>query len=270
MEKLIITAALNGAETSPEDNPGLPITPEEIAREGIKAGEAGASILHLHMRSEDGSPSHDPRLFHQTQRLLQEESDLILQFSTGGAVGMKLEERIAPLELKPEMATLTTGTVNFGGDVFFNPPSYIKAFAQRMKELGIKAEIEVFESGMINNALYLYRKGLLHDPLHFDLVMGVPGGIPGGEKDLLYLVEKLPPGASWSVAGIGSRELPLGVMAILMGGHVRVGFEDNIFYHRGQLAKDNAQLVARMARIAGELGREVATPDEARRILGLQ
>ncbi len=267
MEKLIITCAVCGAETTKKDNPNLPITPEEIAQSALQAVEAGASIIHLHVRDDQGKPTMDPAVFGRTRDLVKERTDAIIQFSTGGAVGMPLEERIAPLDLAPEMATLTTGTVNFGRDVFFNPPDYIEALARRMQEKGVKPEIEVFEPGMIKNALFFVRKGLLEMPLHFDLVMGVPGGIPAGVRDLVYLTESLPEESTWSVAGIGRHELTLGTAALVMGGHVRVGFEDNIFYHRGVLAESNAQLVSRIARLAGELGREVATPAEARQIL---
>ncbi len=267
MEKLIITCALSGAEINKKDNPNLPVTPEELAREAEQAVAAGASIIHLHVRKEDGTPTMDPEIFGRARDLIAEKTDAIIQFSTGGAVGMPLEERIAPLDLQPEMATLTTGTVNFGREVFYNPPPYIEALATRMQEKGVKPEIEVFEAGMIKNALFFVRQGLLEMPLHFDLVMGVPGGIPAEVRDLVYLVESLPQGSTWSVAGIGRHELNLGTVALIMGGHVRVGFEDNIYYHRGVLAESNAQLVERMARLAGEVGREVARPDEARQIL---
>ena len=223
--------------------------------------------MHLHVRKEDGTPTMDPDVFGEAKELIEEKTPAIVQFSTGGAVGMSLEERIAPLELRPEMATLTTGTVNFGKDVFFNPPEYIEALARRMQELGVKPEIEVFEAGMIKNALFFQKKGLVKDPLHFDLVMGVPGGIPADVRDLVYLVESLPQDSTWSVAGVGRHELRLGTVALVMGGHVRVGFEDNIFYHRGELAESNAQLVERIARLSKELGRDVASPDEAREIL---
>jgi 3-keto-5-aminohexanoate cleavage enzyme len=167
----------------------------------------------------------------------------------------------------PEMASLTCGTVNFGEGVFWNPPNLITGFARRMKELGVRPEIEVFEAGMIQNALNLVKKGLLDSPLHFDFVMGVPGGITGYLRDLIYLSETVPPGSTWTVAGIGRFELPLAVAAIILGGHVRVGFEDNIYYRKDVLAESNAQLVERVKRIALELGREIATPAEARRIL---
>lgn len=267
MEKLIITCALCGAETTTADNPNLPLTPAELADAAVEACRSGASIIHLHVRAEDGKPTMDVEIFKKAHDLIKASTDAIVQFSTGGAVGMSLEERIKPLDLQPEMATLTTGTVNFGNDVFYNPPEYIIAFAQKMQQLNIKPEIEIFEGGMIKNAFHLVKKGLLTPPLHFDLVMGVPGAMGAGLRELAYLVESLGEAVTYSVAGIGRHETTLGTMAIALGGHVRVGFEDNVFYHKGILAKSNAQLVARMARIAKELGREVAKPDEARAIL---
>lgn len=269
MEKLIITAAMIGAEVTRQDNPNLPLTPEEIAVAAEAAWRAGVSIIHLHVRDEAGQATQSVAVFDAAMKRIRERCDVIVQLSTGGAVTAGAAERLEPLTLNPEMATLTTGTVNFGNDVFMNAPATVEAFAREMKARGIKPEIEVFDTGMIATALRLVKQGLLTPPLHFDLVMGVPGGIPGTPKDLLHLVESLPAGATWSVAGIGRAELPLGVMAILMGGHVRVGFEDNVYYSKGVLAESNAQLVARIARLAGELGREVARPDEARAILGM-
>ncbi len=268
--KLIITAALTGAETTREDNPNLPVSPDEIAEAACQAREAGAAIVHLHVRDAHGRPTQDAATFRRAMELIRGRCDIIIQVSTGGAVGMTAAERGAPLALRPEMATLTCGTVNFGRDVFMNPPEMLESFAEEMARFGVKPEIEVFEAGMINNAMMLVKKGLLKEPLHFDFVMGVPGGITGRPKDLLYLAESVPAGSTWSVAGIGRFELPLAVMAIVMGGHVRVGFEDNVYYSRGVLAESNAQLVARIARLSREIGREVATPAEARRILGIQ
>lgn len=270
MDKLVIAAAMTGAETTKAHNPALPVTPEEIIRSAVECREAGASVVHLHVRDEQGQPTQDVEVFRKVVEGIRRETDLIVQISTGGAVGTAPEGRIAPLVLKPDMASLTTGTVNFGDDVFMNPPGLIETFARRMQELGIKPEVEVFESGMIANARRLVKKGLLSEPLHFDFVMGVPGGITGTPKDLLYLVESIPAGSTWQVAGIGRDELPLATMAIILGGHVRVGFEDNIFYSKGVLAQSNAQLVARVARLAGELGRGVAVPAEARTILHMQ
>lgn len=270
MDKLIITAALVGAEVTKTDNPNLPVTPEEIADAAYAAWKAGASIAHLHVRDENGNPTQRVDVFEKTMKLIKERCDIIIQPSTGGAVGMTPDERLQPVTLRPEMATLTTGTVNFGDDVFMNAPKDIEIFAARMKEYGVKPEIEVFEAGMIANALRLVKKGLLTPPLHFDFVMGVPGGIPGTVKDLLHLVESIPPGSTWTVAGIGRAELPLATAAIILGGNVRVGFEDNIYYSKGVLAESNAQLVARIVRLAYELGREIASPAEARKILGLK
>lgn len=270
-DKLIITAALVGAEVTRKDNPNLPITPEEIGIAARDAVSAGASIIHFHMRDEEGKSSQSKELFQEAVSEIKRQCSPIpiIQITTGGAVGMSFEERAEPLQLNPEMATLTTGTVNFGKDVFYNPLDMVIKFAEEMKNRKIKPEVEVFDAGMINTAKYLVKKGLLEEPLHFDFVMGVPGGIPGTPEDLVHLKNSIPSGSSWTVAGIGSAELPLGVLAITMGGHVRVGFEDNVYYHKGVLAHSNAQLVARIKRLASEMGREVASPDEARKILKL-
>jgi 3-keto-5-aminohexanoate cleavage enzyme len=269
LDKLIITVAPVGAETSRKDNPNLPLSPREIADDAMYCVEKGASIIHLHVRDEEGNATQSKVIFKETMDLIKKDSNVIIQTSTGGASWMTAKERLQPVELRPEMATLTTGTVNFGEEVFSNPMSNVAIFAQAMVDQGIKPEIEVFEIGMVNNALQLVKKGILQLPLHFDFVMGVPGGIPGDPRHLMHLVESLPPGCTWTVAGIGRSELPLAVMGIVMGGHVRVGFEDNVYYAKGVLADNNAQLVERVARIAGELGRQIATPEEARKILGL-
>lgn len=272
MDKLIITCCPVGAETTRQDNPNLPLSPAEIAKASLDAVEAGASIIHIHVRDEQGNPSQDPKIFQEVIRLIRKEANPIIQISTGGAVTATAEERLRPvLELSelPEMASLTAGTVNFGNDVFMNHPALIETFAKTFLEKGIKPEIEVFEVGMINNALRLAKKGMLKTPIHWDFVLGVPGGMTGTVQNLVYLVGLIPEGSTWTVAGVGAAELSLGAVAITMGGHVRCGFEDNIFYKKGQLAESNAQLVNRIARLSRELNREVATPDEARKILGL-
>ncbi|MCX7654084.1 MAG: 3-keto-5-aminohexanoate cleavage protein [Fervidobacterium sp.] len=271
MDKLIITVAVTGAEVTKAQQPNLPITPEEIAEEVYKSWKAGASIAHIHARMPDGTPTQSKEVYAEIKRKIREKGcDIILQFSTGGAVWHKPEERIQCLDAEPEMATLSAGSCNFGEDVFMNTPSFMELLAIRMKEKGIKPEIEIFEPGMVENALRLVKKGLLELPLHFDFVLGVPGAMSGNIEDLVFLVNKLPKGCTWSVAGIGKYELPLAVHAILMGGHVRVGFEDNIYYKKGELATSNAQLVERIVRIAKEVGREIATPDEAREMLGIR
>jgi 3-keto-5-aminohexanoate cleavage enzyme len=269
MDKLIITAALTGAETSKEANPALPTSPAEIAEAACLCRQAGASMVHLHARNPDGSSTQDPKVFGEIIDLIRQRSDVIIQVSTGGAVGMTAKERLQPVELGPDMATLSTGSVNFGEDLFVNTMGDIRTFAQTMLARGVRPEIEAFDSGMVQNALALVREGTLQLPLHFDLVLGVPGAMPGTPEALMYMKSLLPAGSTWTVAGIGRAELALGTMAIILGGHVRVGFEDNIYYKKGQLAQSNAQLVERIVRLAGELGREVATPAEARKILYL-
>jgi len=270
MEKLIITAALTGAETTRELQPNLPLTPDELAEAAYECYKAGASIVHVHARDEEGNPTQDYEVYKEIKEKIEAKCNIIFQPSTGGAVHHSPEERLQPVELSPEMATLSTGTCNFGPDVFMNTQEYMDKFASMMKEKGVKPEIEVFERGMINNAMRLVKKGLVEEPLHFDFVMGVPGAITGELRDLIYMKESIPENATWTVAGIGRYELPLGVAAITLGGHVRVGFEDNIYYKKGEIAESNAQLVERIARISRELGREVATPDEARKILNLK
>lgn len=269
--KLIITAAISGAEVTKEMNPAVPYTLEEYVREAKSAYEAGAAIIHLHARWDDGTPTQDRERFRVLIDAIQKACpDVIIQPSTGGATGMTAEERLQPTELNPEMATLDCGTLNFGGDeIFVNTENMIIEFAARMKERGIKPELECFDKSHIDMALRLVRKGHIPTPLHFDLVLGVNGGATGTPRDLLFLVESLPEGATWTVAGVGRAQLPLSVMAMVMGGHVRVGFEDNLMYSRGVLGESNGQFVERVVRIAKELGLEIATPDEAREILSM-
>ncbi len=267
MDKLIITAALTGAEVTREHNPNLPITPAEIAEAAYDCYRFGAAIVHLHVRNDDQTPTQSADVYRETIDLIKEKCDLIIQVSTGGAVGMSADERLQPVYLQPEMATLSTGSVNFGDDVFMNPPQYLEQFARAIQEQGVKPEIEAFDVGMINNALQLVKKGLVSKPLHFDFVMGVPGGIPASVKNLLHMAESIPPGSTWTVAAMGRHELPLSTAAIIMGGHVRVGFEDNIYYSKGVLAESNAQLVERIVRVAKIHNRPFASPDEAREIL---
>jgi 3-keto-5-aminohexanoate cleavage enzyme len=270
MDKLIITVAAIGAEVTKTDNPNLPITPDEIAEEVYKAYQAGASVAHIHARKPDGTPTQDKEVYREIINKIKAKCDIIIQVSTGGAVGMNPQERIAPVSLKPEMATLTTGTCNFGPDVFMNTLPDIEIFANEMKNHNVMPEIEVFDFGMINTAHNLMKKGLIPEKVNFDFVMGVPGALPGHSRYLPLLVSEIPPNCTWTVAGIGRFELPLAVMSIAMGGNVRVGFEDNIFYSKGVLAESNAQLVERIVRIAKENSREIANPDEARKIFGIK
>jgi 3-keto-5-aminohexanoate cleavage enzyme len=270
MDKLMITAALVGAEVTRAEQPNLPITPAEIADAAYACWQAGASVCHLHVRDDQGRPTQDRERFRETIDSIRARCDIIIQVSTGGAVGMTTEERLQPVSLRPEMATLTCGTVNFGDSVFYNGPDLLRRFASELKRYGVRPEFEIFEAGMIENALRLAREGLVEPPFHFDFVLGVPGGLPATAKHLLFLTELVPSGATWSVAGIGRHQLPMAALAVTLGGHVRVGFEDNIYYRRGQLATSNAQLVERVVRIARELEREIATPAEARQALGVR
>ncbi|MFZ5911207.1 MAG: 3-keto-5-aminohexanoate cleavage protein [Chloroflexota bacterium] len=269
-EPVIITAALLGAELTRENTPYLPLTPEEIAAEARAVYDAGGAMVHVHARDRNGIPSQDIEDYRKIIEAIRARApELIIQVSTGGAVWMSAEERLQPLALQPDMASLTTGTVNFGEEVFSNPMPMVREFARAMQERGIRPELEIFDSGMIPSALRLLKEGLLNEPLHFDLVLGVPGGAAGTIKNLLHMVESLPPGCTWTASGIGAAQLPLTTAAILLGGHVRVGLEDNIYYRRGELTQGNAPLVARAVRLANELGRPPAAPAEARRILHL-
>lgn len=269
MGKLIITAALTGGEVTREYQPNLPLTPDEIAEAAYECFLNGVSIVHVHARDSNGDPTQD----YETNKIIAEKiakkCNIIFEPSTGGSIWHTFEERMQPLRINPEIATLDAGTVNFGDGVFMNSPEYIYKFALEMKKRNIKPEFEIFERGMIENVLKLEKQGLVEGQLYFDFVLGVPGGMPGSINDLIFLVNNIPRDSIWTVAGIGKYQLPLAVHAIAMGGHVRIGFEDNIYYHKGELASSNAQLAARIVRIAKEMGREIATPDEARKILGI-
>jgi 3-keto-5-aminohexanoate cleavage enzyme len=269
-EKMIITCAITGAETSKASQPALPITPFDQGVAAEKAIEAGASVIHLHVREEDGSPSQRVERFQETiHEIKKRVKDAIIQISTGGAVGESPEKRVAPLALKPEMASLNLGTLNFGDDVFLNHPNDIELLGKAMQTHSVIPEIEVYEMGMLESIGRYAKKGVISAPFHVQFVLGVPGGMSGDVGNLLHLIRGLPDHAHWGVAGIGRFQLPLATQAILLGGHVRVGFEDNIFYRKGELATSNAQLVERVRRLALELGRPIATPAEARVQLGI-
>lgn len=274
MKPIILTAAITGAETTRADQPNLPITPEEQAKEAKACFEAGARVIHLHVRDDAGNPTQNMQRFEDSITAIREAvPEVIIQISTGGAVGEPFEKRLAPLALKPEMGTLNAGTLNFGDEIFENHPKDIVRLAEAFKEYGVVPEVEVYESGMIDYVARLIKRGIItHEPLHIQFVLGVPGGMSGKPKNLLYMAEHLAeeiPTATWAVAGIGRWHIPTSMVAMVTGGHIRSGFEDNIFYHKGVVADSNAQLVARLARIAKEIGRPIATPEQAREILAL-
>lgn len=269
MQPLMITAAVCGAEVFRDQNPHVPYTPEELAAEAIRCHAAGATMVHLHVREDDGRPSQRADLFERTMRTIREACPILVQFSTGGAVGMPVEERADAVRLRPDMATLTTGSVNFGDDVFLNPPPVFQAIAKRIREFGVRPEVECFDTGMVDAALRLAKEGLLDLPAHFDFVLGMPGGMGGTERHLDFIRSLIPDGCTWSVAGIGRFEMPLARHAIQVGGHVRVGLEDNLYVSKGVLAKGSYELVEVVAQMARDLGRPLATVDQARELLGL-
>ena len=270
---LIITAAITGAELDKNKTKYLPITENEQIEEALKCFESGASIIHLHVRNEKGEPSQDPNRFRKVIEGIRKHSSGIIQISTGGSVHDSFEDRLAPLFLKgkakPEMASLNMGSINFGDSVFTNLPHQIEEFLEVMHEHKIKPEFEIYDTGMLEYALNLQSSKKISDRPHFQFVMGTPYGIGASAENLAFLVQKLPLGATWTVAGIGRHQLPMMTLALAMGGHVRVGFEDNVYYRKGELAKSNAEFVERAVRFAKELDRPLATPEEVRGILSL-
>ncbi len=271
MKPLIITAAICGAEVTREHTPKLPLTAEELAEEAFKAEKAGASIIHLHVRDATGEPTQDKEVFRAAIEAMKDRGvTAIIQPSTGGAAGMTWQERIQPAYLSPEMASLDCGTLNFGDTIFVNDMPLMRNFAKTMAEHKIFPELECFEPGHIYNALRLRDEGLLPEHLHFDIVLGVPGAMKASPKNLLFMTELLPETVTWTAAGIGRHQLMINHLTIAMGGHVRVGFEDNIYYTRGRLAESNAELVERIVRIVQDSDRTVATPEEAREILHIK
>lgn len=275
MEKLIITAALTGGIHGKEANPALPEQPDEIIRDAVRCHDAGAAVVHLHARDRAGKGVADARIFREMNEGIRARCGVIIQNTTGGP-GLPIAERITSLDAAPEMASLNMGSVVFfheGRELpFINLRSEIEAFAAAMLERGIKPEMEVYNPSMFGEVDNLIKRGLLSKPYYINFVMGVGGmgGFPGTMKNLAMMIDTLPAGAVFNVSGIGRAQLPMNTMAILAGGHARTGLEDCVMYGRGEPAKSNAQLVERVARLARELGREIATPDEARSILGMK
>jgi 3-keto-5-aminohexanoate cleavage enzyme len=273
MEKLIITAAITGSRMTRDVAPCIPITPDEIVQSAIECWDAGAAIVHIHVRDpKTGLGTQDLDVFRQVVEPLRERTDLLLCLTTSGIPGRNLpiEERLKPLELEPELASFDAGSINLGGSVFINTPEFLEAAAKSMKEKGVKPELEIFDVGMMVTCLRMRDQGYLEEPLHFQFVLGTPWGSPATPKSFLHLYEHVPEDATWSIIGIGKGHLPMAMMSLILGGHIRVGMEDNIYYQTGVLAKSNAEFVERIVRIAKEYGREVATPREAREILGLR
>ncbi len=283
MEKLIITVALTGAQHGKEANPNLPEQPQEIVQQALACGEAGAAVVHIHARDTQGKPTASPAVFKEIVDGIKARSNLVICLSTGGAAKISLQERVGMVPaLKPDLASFNIGSTMTGRYDFENgkwlsdftlSQSYadLELIARTMLEAGTKPEIEIYDPGMINNALLLQKIGAIAEPMHFSFVMGIPGQINAPTpRHLLYLSETLPKGSTWQVIGIGAHQFPLITMGMVMGGHVRVGMEDNLYIAKGVMAENNAQFAAKTVRIAKEIGRPIATPDEAREILGLE
>lgn len=268
----IITVAITGSVPTKKDNPAVPITVPEQIESTHAAYEAGAALVHVHVRNDDGSTSSDPEKFGRFLEGLRKHCpDMIVQFSTGGRSGMG-KERGGMLPLKPEMASLTTGSVNFAKIIYENHPTLIRDLAASMLEHDIKPEIEIFDLAMLYNAAALVADGLLEAPVHVQFVLGIPGALPADRQVLefeLAQLDRVLPGATWTAAGVGRHQLEVNEWALELGGHCRTGLEDNLRFDKTRLAASNAELVARVASLAARYGRTVATPQEARRILGL-
>jgi 3-keto-5-aminohexanoate cleavage enzyme len=268
-DEVVITVAAVGAEVTRAQQPHLPLLPDEVGEEYRRAHDAGAAIAHVHGRRPDGTPTQDLETFRAYSGAIRARCPILQQFSTGGAVGMSVDERIAALELKPDMATLTLGTCNFGEDVFENSLPTIRRILERIRTYGVAPELEIFDDGMLATADALVAKGLLAPPLHYDFVLGVPGAAAATAENVLHFARAIPPGCTWTVAGIGRHQTRMAALALALGGHVRVGFEDNVYYRKGELADSNARFVERVVRIAREVGREPASVAQARAILKL-
>lgn len=269
-QKTIITVAPTGAWPTKDLNSNVPYTPEEIAEDVYKAYKAGASIAHLHMRDNKGNGTMSADRFEETVKLIREKCDIVLNLTTSGDLNATDETRQEHLKrLRPELASYDAGSMNWQHtSVFLNTPKFLEKLGKTMRENSVKPEIEIFDAGMIYNAEYYVKKGILERPLHYQFVLGAAGGIAATVENLVYLKSLIPEGSTWSALGIGQGHIPILLATIAMGGHVRVGLEDNIYYEKGVLAT-NEQLVSRAAKLIKEAGNDVATPEEARQILGL-
>ncbi|OZV12596.1 3-keto-5-aminohexanoate cleavage protein [Tissierella sp. P1] len=272
MGKTIITVAPTGAWPTKKDNPNVPLTPKEIAEDVFECYKAGAAIAHLHMRDDEGLGTMDKLKFEETVRLIKEKCDIVINCTTSGDLNATDETRQAHLKtIRPEMASYDCGSMNWQhSTVFLNTPSFLEELGKTMQEYGVKPEIEIFDAGMIYNAEYYVKKGILKAPLHYQFVLGAAGGTAATVENLVYLKSLIPQGSTWSALGIGRGHIPIMLATIAMGGHIRVGMEDNVMFAKGQLAESNNQFVERAANIIIQSGNEVATPDEAREILGLK
>jgi uncharacterized protein (DUF849 family) len=269
MSTAVITAALTGPIATKADNPNLPTSPEEIAAAAAGAYEAGAAIVHVHLRDADGRPTADLEIARRTVGLIGESCPALIQLSTGVGLGVPYEDRVQLVETRPRMATLNVCSMTFGTGEFLNPPDGVRRLAARMRELDVKPELEIYDTGHLDVALALHTEGLLADPLQFSIVLGVRGGAPATPESLLGMVRRLPPGAVWQVIGIGRANLQMTAIGLALGGNARTGMEDTLLVRRGEPATSNAQLVERLVGISRAIERESATVEQARKLLSL-
>lgn len=281
-DKVILTVACTGAWPTKEITPYIPLTPQDEADEIVRCCEAGASIAHIHVRDDEGKASMDFDKFRQTVELVRSRCDIVINLTTSGGDlsdpnALPADElRMRPLkELRPEISSFDAGTMNWAhSTIFENSPKFLEKLAIATTECSVKPEIEIFDAGMIYNTLYYLKKGLLQERPHFQFVLGAPGGMTAEVKNLLFLLEicqqHLGDNFTWGALGIGMGHLPIMNATLALGGHLRVGMEDNIYYRKGQLAKSNVEFVERTRRMVAEIDKSIATPDEARQILNLQ
>jgi len=267
--EIVLTAAIVGAEVTREQTPHVPITAEEIAAEAARCRDAGAAVIHLHAREPDGTATQSRERFQEAIDAIRARTDVVIQVSTGGAVGMTPEERVQPLACKPDMATLNCGSVNFGDEIFENARPVMREIARLIAKAGVVPELEIYEIGHLDNAALLAKEGLIAAPFHVQFVLGIPGAAGARPEVLRFLVSQLPPESTWGVAAVGRHQMPMAELATELGGFVRVGLEDNIYIDKGVLSEGSAPLVARAAAIARSRGREPVTPARAREILGV-
>lgn len=269
MSSAVITCAITGPIATKDDNPHLPITPEEIAESARGAHEAGAAVVHVHLRDEQGRPTADLEIAKRTVALIGESCDALVQLSTGVGLAVPFEEREKLVEARPRMASLNPCSMSFGNGEFRNPPDGVRRLAARMRELGIKPELEIYDTGHLGVALALVEEGLVEEPLAFSIVMGVRGGMPATPTALVELVNRLPRDAVWQAIAIGRANLAMTAIGLAMGGNARTGMEDTLMLRRGVHAQSNAELVERLVGVARSLEREPATTAEVEERLRL-
>jgi 3-keto-5-aminohexanoate cleavage enzyme len=263
----IITVATTGPIASKSDNPTLPTQPEEIAAEVERAWKLGASVAHIHLRDRDDKPTADLGIAARTIELIRERCPILIQLSTGVGLGVPFEERAALVELKPEMATLNPCTMTFGAGEFRNAPDDVERLAGRMRDLGIKPELEVYDTGHLEECLRLRDRGLLEGRLQFSIVLGIRGGAAATPENLVTMVRRLPEDAIWQIIAIGRPNLELTAIGLAMGGNARAGLEDTLYVGKGELSQGNSPLVARAVQLVTDLGQTLASVDAARGIL---